>query len=447
MRFEFKLPDLAEGMVEGEIVSWLVDVGSELKDEQPVLEVMTDKATVVISSPRAGKLTEACFAEGDVAEVGAVLFVLDVEGEEAAAEVAPEIPDVPKPRGTGGAGVSAKTKPYTGPELPDPPAPLAAAAAPATPRGSGKALATPATRRLARELGLDIGQVSGTGPGGRVERDDVRAFAQGGSSPAPAPIASPIASPAPVAPTAPVFTVRPAQGQETEERVKIRGLRRVIHETMARSTSTAAHFTYVEEIDCTQLVAARERLKPIAAAAGVRMSYLPFISKACLLALRAFPKVNAVVDDAAGEYVLKGHHHLGIAVATAAGLTVPVVRFADDLTLLELAARIVQLAEGARAGTLAPEEASGSTFTITSLGRTGGLFATPIINHPEVAILGVHKMEARAVVRDGEVVARQMMNISLSFDHRIIDGHEGAEFAQRIKGYLEDPESMMLEMS
>ena len=177
------------------------------------------------------------------------------------------------------------------------------------------------------------------------------------------------------------------------------------------------------------------------------MAYLPFISKACLLALRAFPKMNAVIDDAAGEYILKGHHHLGIAAATDAGLTVPVVRFADDLTLLELAARIQQLADGARSGTLKPDEASGSTFTITSLGKTGGLFATPIINHPEVAILGIHKMEARAVVRDGQVVARQMMNISLSFDHRLIDGHEGAEFAQRIKAYIEDPEMMMLEMS
>ena len=443
MRFEFKLPDLAEGMVEGEIVSWLVEPGTTLKEEQPVLEVMTDKATVVISSPHAGNLLETCYEAGDIAEVGSVLFVLDVDGEgEAAAE--PEIQEEPKPRPPKRSGESVETQPYSAVDVSEPPAPTQTTVR--VPRGSGKVLATPATRRLARELGVDIGQVTGTGPAGRIEKDDVRAFSQGGGAPAaPTALAPPAAAPAPVA--APTFVVRPPQGVETEERIKIRGLRRVIHETMTRSKSTAAHFTYVEEIDCTNLVSARERFKPIAAAQGVRMAYLPFIAKACLLALRAFPKMNAVVDDAAGEYVVKGHHHLGIAAATEAGLTVPVVRFADDLTLLELAARIQQLAEGARGGTLKPEEASGSTFTITSLGKTGGLFATPIINHPEVAILGVHKMEQRAVVREGQVVARPMMNISLSFDHRLIDGHEGAEFAQRIKGYLEDPELMLLEMS
>jgi len=442
MRFEFKLPDLAEGMVEGEIVSWLVDVGATLKEEQPVLEVMTDKATVVISSPHAGDLLEACYEAGDIAEVGSVLFVLDVEG---AGAVAPsqETQPQPKPRQPKKAGSSVETQPYSDLEVLDE-AP-SSSAHPPVPRGSGKILATPATRRLARELGVDIGRVTGTGPAGRVEKSDVRSFNPGGAPGASAPQAGAQAAPTPMA--APTFVVRPPQGEEQEERVKIRGLRRVIHETMTRSKSTAAHFTYVEEIDCTNLVAARARLKPIAAEHGIRMAYLPFIAKACLLALRAYPKMNAVIDDAAGEYILKGHHHLGIAAATAAGLTVPVVRFADDLTLLELAARIHQLADGARSGTLTPDEASGSTFTITSLGKTGGLFATPIINHPEVAILGIHKMEPRAVVREGEVVARQMMNISLSFDHRLIDGHEGAEFAQRIKGYLEDPELMMLEMS
>jgi pyruvate dehydrogenase E2 component (dihydrolipoamide acetyltransferase) len=446
MRFEFKLPDLAEGMVEGEIVSWLADVGATLKEEQPVLEVMTDKATVVISSPHAGSFLEACYEAGDIAEVGAVLFVLEIEEGAGAAPAVEDTQPQPKPRQPKKSGISEETQPYPGPSAIDAVAPSSSVASVApVPRGSGKVLATPATRRLARELGVDIGRVTGTGPAGRVEKDDVRSFSPGGAPVASSPqVGAPVA---PAAPAAPAFVVRPPQGEEQEERVKIRGLRRVIHETMTRSKSTAAHFTYVEEIDCTNLVAARERLKPIAAQQGVRMAYLPFIAKASLLALRVFPKMNAVIDDAAGEYILKGHHHLGIAAATKAGLTVPVVRFADDLTLLELTARIQQLADGARAGTLKPDEASGSTFTITSLGKTGGLFATPIINHPEVAILGIHKMEPRAVVRDGQIVARQMMNISLSFDHRLIDGHEGAEFAQRIKGYLEDPELMMLEMS
>ena len=337
MRFEFKLPDLAEGMVEGEIVSWLVDVGATLKEEQPVLEVMTDKATVVISSPHAGDLLEACYEAGDIAEVGSVLFVLDVEGA-GAVLTSQETQPQPKPRQSKKAGVSVETQPYSDLEVLEE-APSASAHTPVTPvpRGSGKVLATPATRRLARELGVDIGRVTGTGPAGRVEKSDVRSFSPDGAPVSSAPPAGAQAAPTPVA--APTFVVRPPQGEEQEERVKIRGLRRVIHETMTRSKSTAAHFTYVEEIDCTNLVAARARLKPIAAAQGIRMAYLPFIAKACLLALRAYPKMNAVIDDAAGEYILKGHHHLGIAAATPAGLTVPVVRFADDLTLLELAAR------------------------------------------------------------------------------------------------------------
>ena len=278
------------------------------------------------------------------------------------------------------------------------------------------------------------------------------------------PVAAPVeaAAPASVQPAAPAAKTepvrapkaavppaarpsRPASG-ESEERIRVRGLRRAIHDAMARSISTAAHFTYVEEIDCTQLVEARNRLKPVASAQGIKLNYLPFIAKATLLALRHFPKMNASMDDEAGEIVLKRYYHLGIAAATDAGLTVPVLRDADQTTLLELADGISELAIKAREGRLSPTEAKGSTFTITSLGKLGGVLATPIINHPEVAIMGVHKMEDRAVVRDGQIVIRPMLNLSLSFDHRVIDGHEGAEFAQKVKYYLEDPQLMLLEM-
>lgn len=434
MRYEFKLPDLAEGMVEGEIVGWLVAPGDVVIPEQPMVEVMTDKATVVISSPRPGKVLELSYQSGDLAPVGTTLFVLEVDAAEGAD---------PEPAAS---PVPVATPPASAPKSEAAPASFAPATravdAPATvPRGAGKSVATPATRRLARELGVDIGQVEGTAPGGRVSPEDVRAFVEGHArSQAAAPVSA--ASAQAMAP----LIARRATGEESETRTPLRGLRRAIYDTMTRSTRTAAHFTYVEEVDCTNLVQARERLKAAADAAGVRLSYLPFIAKASLLAMRAFPKMNATMDDAAGEFVQWGHHHLGIAAATDAGLTVPVIRFASDLTLIELSARIVDLSDKARRNRLSPEEARGSTFTITSLGKIGGLFATPIINHPEVAILGIHKMEPRAVVRDGQIVARQMMNLSLSFDHRVIDGHEGAAFAQRIKTYLEDPDLMLLEM-
>ena len=468
MRFDFKLPDLAEGMVEGEVVSWLVEPGQAVKEEQPVVEMMTDKATVVISSPRAGTVADLPYAIGDVVPVGDTLFVLTLEGEAEDFD-GPEPEELAVPpkkaaqaqrkkekKAAAGDNGAKPARAGSGNTAPAPilaPTPSASAAAarrsqPSVPRGAGRALATPATRRLARELGIDIGQVTGSGPAGRVSKQDVMAFADGPPAAASQPpAAQPIAGqPTTRGPAAPALQVRRPVGEESEERVRVRGLRRAIFETMTRSKATAAHFTFVDDVDCTNLVAARKRLKPAAEATGVRLSYLPFIAKAALLALNRWPKMNASMDDEAGEFVVKRHRHLGIAAATDAGLTVPTVRFADQLTLLELAASIQALGDKARANSLSLSEVGGSTFTITSLGKLGGLLATPIINHPEVAILGIHRMEARAVVRGSEIVARQMMNISLSFDHRVIDGHEGAAFAGDIKRYLEDPELMMLEM-
>lgn len=466
MRFEFKLPDLAEGMVEGEIVAWLVAPGDPVAEEQPVVEVMTDKATVVVSSPRAGKLLELGPPEGELVPVGEVLFVLEIDGpgaDEAPSGPVAAVPD-PEPAADATADVAAAAVDAS-------PAPAAEAAAPAVPpppralppvpRGAGRVLATPATRRLARELGLDLRAVEGSGPAGRVTKEDVRAAAAkrvagqelgaaeargarpsheeaGAASPA-----RPARSDASAA-SASAGGARDAAGDE--ERVPIRGLRRVIFETMRRSKSHAAHFTYVDEVDAEQLVAARTSLKPAAERRGVRLSYLPFIAKAALLALGRFPKMNATVDEDAGALVLRRRYHLGIAAATDAGLTVPVVRDADRLTLLDLAAQIQTLGDRAREGKLTPSDLGGGTFTITSLGKLGGLMATPIIHHPQTAILGVHRLEPRAVVRDGQVVARRMMNLSLSFDHRVIDGHEGAAFAEAVKVYLEDPALMLLEM-
>ncbi|PIE18735.1 MAG: dihydrolipoamide acetyltransferase [Proteobacteria bacterium] len=455
MRFEFKLPDLAEGMVEGEIVDWLVKPGDVVRVEQPVVEVMTDKATVVIPSPEPGEIVELSYEAGDIAEVGTTLFVMEVEGEVTSAQV--QVGSV----AAGAPDQDAETAAAEAAER------AAAAAspprkAPRVPRGSGKVLATPATRRLARELGVDIGEVRGTGRGGRVTKEDIQAHVAARAEVAPVAVvaaspqvayvaAQPVAAPvAPAVAAVPSYSYeRPtaaAAAEQAEERLKLRGLRRAIYETMARSKSTAAHFTYVDEVDCENLVVARGRLKAAAAARGVRLTYLPFIAKATLLALRRHPKMNAMMDDEAQEIVLRRYYHLGIAAATQAGLVVPVVKHADALSLLDLAGHIQELGAKSRQGRLQPSELKGSTFTITSLGRLGGLLATPIINHPEVAILGIHQMQKRAVVRDDRIVARQQMNISLSFDHRVIDGHEGAAFAQEIKRYLEDPELMMLEM-
>lgn len=469
MRLEFKLPDLAEGMLEGEIVTWLVKAGDAVRAEQPIVEVMTDKATVVIPCPHDGVVRELSYEAGDLATVGSTLWVMEVADDVETTQVAASaLADAVAPSddaaaAAGGGGAAAGSARDGGGAR----SVGAASPAPAVariPRGQGKAIAAPATRRLARELGVDIDEVTGTGPSGRVTRDDVRGHARDmapgsaaelthaapASSRAPTPPLGVAAAAAPSPPRpAPAWAAEPraARGEEGEERVKLRGLRRAIYETMARSKATAAHFTYVDEVDCENLVSARARLKAAADARGVRLTYLPFIAKAALLALRRFPKMNASMDDAAQEIVLKRHFHLGVAAATPAGLVVPVVKHADELTLLDLAGHIADLGARAKDGRLRPDELKGSTFTITSLGKLGGLFATPVINHPEVAILGVHAMAKRAVVRGDAIVAREMMNLSLSFDHRVVDGHEGAAFASEIKRYLEDPELMMLEMS
>ncbi len=444
MRYEFHLPALAEGMMEGEIVSWLVGAGDDVRADQPIVEVMTDKATVVVQSPYDGKVLELGAADGDIADVGSVLWVMEIQDGIAPAATAPTAAAKAPPTAAPAAPTqpaAAAAAPATAEVAAAPPA-AAARATPPAPRGAGKALATPATRRLARELGVDIGSVRGTGPAGRVTADDLRKHGQ-----AVGPVAAPAPSVERAAPAYAPARRAAASDAEVEERVKLRGLRRAIYESMARSKSTAAHFTYVDEVDCELLVAARNRLKPAAAERGVKLSYLPFIAKATLLALARFEKVNASMDDAAQEIVLKRYFHLGIAAATDSGLTVPVIKHADQLSLLDLAGHIQDLGQRARTNLLKPAELRGSTFTISSLGRLGGLFATPIINHPEVAILGIHEMQKRAVVRGDDIVARTMMNISLSFDHRVIDGHEGAAFCQAIKAYLEQPDLMMLEMA
>jgi pyruvate dehydrogenase E2 component (dihydrolipoamide acetyltransferase) len=400
-RFEFRLPDIGEGVVEGEVVRWLVKEGDTLREDQPMVEVMTDKATVEIPSPRAGKVAQRMFTEGQVCPVGKVLIVIDLEGE------------------AGGEEAAAPAKPAASPTV----ATTAAAPHVGKPNGvnapDAGVLATPATRKLARDIGVDIRGVAGTGPGGRITSDDVKAHGQG-EAPAARAHAPVVAAPEDV-------------------RVPFRGVRKKIGENLARAKQIAPHATYVEEVDVTDLVALRAKLNAGLAAQSMKLSFLPFLIKATVGALQRFPQMNAVLDEAAGEIVQRRSYHIGMATATDAGLVVPVVRDADRKSLVELAREIDRLAGLTRANKAAREELSGSTFTITSLGTFGGLMATAIINYPEVAILGVHRIIRRPAVVGDKIEIRDLMNLSLSFDHRVVDGYDAARFVADIKATLERP--------
>jgi pyruvate/2-oxoglutarate dehydrogenase complex dihydrolipoamide acyltransferase (E2) component len=288
-------------------------------------------------------------------------------------------------------------------------------------------LATPATRRLARELGVEIGRVPATGKHGRVTSEDVKRFTS-------VPAARPAYTPAAI-----------AKGGD-EERIPLRGIRKKISEQMARSVHTAAHFTYVEEIDMTELVHVRERAKARAAERGVKLHYLPFIVKAVVSGLKKWPMLNASLDETTQEIVRKKYYHIGIAAQGPHGLAVSVVRDADKRSIFDLSREIERLGEAVKANTATRDELTGSTFTISSLGKLGGVLATPIINFPEVAVLGVHKIEERPAVRDHQIVIRHLMNLSISVDHRLADGWDGAMFLQDVKALLEDPTTMFMEM-
>jgi pyruvate dehydrogenase E2 component (dihydrolipoamide acetyltransferase) len=450
-RLEFKLPDIGEGVTEGEVVSWLVGVGDTVNENQDLVEVMTDKATVTIGSPKGGKILEIVGKEGDVVPVGSVLVVLDtgVGAEAEAPEASEEKRGKPKSSEQAPARSSERAA-TTASAVGDLKETLPGTGSGAQSTGEGgyfndKPLAAPATRKLARELGIDLRRVKPSGPGGRITREDLESAgsAAAQSEAAPTNGGDRADAPAPAArPKTPLQA--PAEG---ERRVPIRGLRKRIFENMARAKHTAAHFTSVDECESTELVRVRERAKAHAAAEGVKLTYLPFIVKAVVGGLRRHPALNCLVDDEKNEMVLRGDFNLGIAVATEAGLTVPVLRGADRLSMIEIQREIERLSDEARAGKTRREDLGGSSFTITSLGKQGGLFATPVVNYPEVAILGVHEMKRRPVVKDDAIVIGRIMLLSLSFDHRIIDGHVGAAFARTVIDYLESPERLLVELA
>jgi len=437
--FEFKLPDIGEGVVEGEIVKWLVKEGDAIKEDQPMVEVMTDKATVTIPSPKKGKVMKTFGKEGEIAKVHHALVLLEVEG--AGGTTAAPATGTSATSGSNGHNPPTPPAKASAPRPPPLPVRQAPASAVATSQSqlSTKVLATPVTRRMAREHNIDLARVSGTGPQGRVTKADVEAVIGGGapSSSGPAQQAR--------APSAPLHTVH------GDRRVPIRGLRKRIADKMVKSKFTAPHYTFVEEIDTTALVEAREKMNTALKKLGdeTKISFLPFFCKALVGALREFPEVNSNMDEATQELIVRGEYNIGIAASTEQGLTVPVVKHVDRLTMRALAQEIGRLGNAARDGKLKMDELTGGTFTVTSLGQTGGLFATPIINHPETAIMGVHKMRKRPIVDEdtGEIVVRQMMYLSFSFDHRVIDGAVGADFAYAVLKYLVTPELLLLEMA
>jgi pyruvate dehydrogenase E2 component (dihydrolipoamide acetyltransferase) len=443
--FEFRLPDIGEGVAEGEVVQWFVKEGDAVREDAPLVSVLTDKANVEIPSPKSGRVVKLHAAVGEKVKVGGLLVTIEVGGASSPVRSGAPAPGK-SPAAPASPAATTRALGLT-----------ASAAAPSGPAPTaGPILASPYVRRLAAGRGVDLGSIRGTGPGGRIQETDLPAPGEAAppqNSSSSASVSTPPAGPrrqGPVSETPPPpATVRPpVPAGEVRERIPIRGVRRVIAEHMAEASHRAAHFTYVEEVDATELVHLRERIAKHVEKQGLRLSYLPFIVKGVLAGLQAHPRLNATMDDAQNELVVRSAYHIGIATAAPDGLLVPVVRNADRKNIVQLAREIQELAERARAGKLDRTELSGSTFTITSLGALGGLLATPILNYPEVAILGVHKIQRRPTYRsDGTIGPADIMNLSVSLDHRVVDGYEGAQFLATVKGYLEEPHQMFAELA
>ncbi|NBB64584.1 pyruvate dehydrogenase [Pseudomonas sp. ODNR1LW] len=426
--YVFKLPDVGEGTAEAELVGWHVKVGDAVEEDQILADVMTDKATVEITSPVAGVVAALHGEPGKAVPVGGLLVSFNVAG--AGNVQAPSVASGDtSPKGGGSAqAVTPKSPPPGGSTR------AAGEGGKAVPALTGRApgerpLASPAVRNRARDLGVDLTFVPGSGPAGRITHEDLDGFiARGGQVPASA---------------APAGASTFARAEGTTE-VRIIGLRRKIAEKMAESVRRIPHITYVEEIDVTALEELRAHLNATKQKDQPKLNLLPFIARAVVVALRDQPQINAHYDDEAGVLTQHAPVHLGIAAQTPNGLMVPVVRHAEARDAWDTAREIARVSGAAKDGSAKREELSGSTITITSLGTLGGVVHTPIINHPEVAIVGPNKIAERVVVKDGQMVVRKMMNLSSSFDHRIVDGHDAAVFVQRIKGLLEQPATLWM---
>ncbi len=446
-----KMPDIGEGIAEVELVEWHVQAGDAVVEDQVLADVMTDKATVQVPSPVQGRVVSLGGKVGDVMAVGSELIRLEVEGEgnehqvgatsraaaapsaaaaaPAAPAAEPETAAVPESAGR----APAPSAPEPTPAVPDvaavrsAPVPHAASHAPSRPQGQ-RPLASPAVRRRAWDLGITLQYVPGTGPAGRITHGDLDAW---------------LARDRNATSNRTTGTLYAPHDEETQ--VPVIGLRRKIAQKMQESKRRIPHFTYVEEIDVTELESLRARLNALHSTQRGKLTLLPFLARAMVLALREFPQINARYDDDAGVVTQYGAVHLGVAAQTPSGLMVPVLHHAETLDLWSCAAEVARLAEAARQGKAARDELTGSTITLTSLGALGGIVSTPVINHPEVAIVGVNRVVERPVFQEGRVVARKLMNLSSSFDHRVVDGMHAAEFIQCIRRYLECPALLFVE--
>jgi pyruvate dehydrogenase E2 component (dihydrolipoamide acetyltransferase) len=404
MAYDFRLPDLGEGIAEGEVIKWLVKEGDRVEEHQPIVEIETDKAVVQVPSPKAGTVLKTYGSPGEKIHVGDVLCSIGEAGEKVGApksttvigqlEEAVEVEAVRKP--------------------------------PVPPKKSAEPVVAvlPAVRKLAQEMGVDVSRVQGSGPGGRITEDDIRRSAG---------------------------KVEVSKGPTvTFEkfgrvlRLALKGVRKTIADNMSKSLSTAAHVTHMDYVDVTKLAEFREREKEKAEAKGVKLTFLPFVVKACVFALKEFPYVNSSLDDEKQEIVIKQYYNIGIAVDTPAGLMVPVIHNANEKTILELARDVWRLAELARTREIQLKDLQGGTFTITNIGSLGGVFATPVINYPECAILALGRIAEQPVVVDGKIVVRRMLPVSFAFDHRIIDGALAAKFVNEVKRHLEDPDALLM---
>jgi pyruvate dehydrogenase E2 component (dihydrolipoamide acetyltransferase) len=421
---DIKLPELGEGVSEGELVKWLVKSGDSVKADQAIAEVLTDKATVEVPTPIAGIVKEIKFKSGDVVKVGSTMITLESSGTASASAAIPAASHIATAMTSTNvvATVSAANNIFP-------------------PVADSRVLATPATRRLARETGIDINALSGSGLAGRVTRDDVIS-ATGAAAGTSAPTSS-------TRPNVIGQIPKPAyQGPAgaIEERVQLIGIRKRIAENMQRSKLVIPHFTIMDEAKVDQMVALRESLKEHAEKNGTKITYLPIVIKAMIATIREFPMFNASIDDAAGEIVYKKYFNIGFAADTPNGLVVPVIKNADQKSILEISKEILDLSKRARDGKLKPDEMKGATITVTNIGSIGGTYATPVINHPEVAILGMYKIDEKPVIKNGQLSAIKVMNYTVTADHRLIDGAVAARFLAAFISRIENPGKLLVEL-
>lgn len=435
------LPDIGEGVTEGEVVKWLVKPGDTVKEDQPLVEIMTDKATVEVPSPAAGKVKEYKCKEGDIIPIGKPLLVIELTNGQAAIATTAAPPAHSTPNKHSPVSMPTSSPVMVAPNIMA--APSSGGLEVYPPVAETSVLATPATRRLAREMKIDINKLIGTGIAGRVTREDVLKSASASlmSSGVPNTATSPTMSTKGISAPAYVST-----GKGVEERVPLRGIRRKIAESLQMAKHIIPHFTLMDEANVTQLVNMRTELKPLADKQGIKITYLPFVIKALIATIREFPMFSASIDDQASEIVYKKYFNIGFAADTPNGLLVPVIKDADKKTIYQLSREIVELAGKAREGKLSLEEMKGATITITNIGSVGGTYATPIINHPEVAILGMYKITDKPIIVGNDWHPAKFMNFTITADHRLIDGAIAANFLKAFLARIENPSHLMLDM-